>query len=173
MSRERARDRTYGARRLAGSGRGASDPFGRNLYGIDPGLDTGGAVVIDATMPARLTGEERRRTVLHVLPGRGRGAKPALPPRHTDASRGRFATSVKPQRRTTRAISRPRILDASSRVCPESLQATEDFSPKSGEAGGLKNRCRHLKKNAIGQVFACRILTVCGEVAEWPKAAVC
>jgi hypothetical protein len=41
-----------------------------------------------------------------------------------------------------------------------------DFQVKFDDGGGLKNRCRELKKNAIGQVFACRILTVCGEVAE-------
>ena len=80
---------------------------------------------------------------------------------------------AKPQRRTTRAISAFRILDASPRVCPESLQGIARFSAKFGEGGGLKNRCRELKKTAIGQVLACRILTVRGEVAEWPKAAVC
>jgi glutamate synthase domain-containing protein 2 len=47
------------------------------------------------------------------------------------------------------------------------------FRAEIGEGGGLKNRCRELKKNAIGQVLACRILTVYGEVAERLKAAVC
>jgi hypothetical protein len=47
------------------------------------------------------------------------------------------------------------------------------FPAEFGDGGGLKNRCRERKKNAIGQVLACRILTACGEVAEWPKAAVC
>ena len=45
------------------------------------------------------------------------------------------------------------------RECAQShCIATGDFSPKSGEGGGLKNRCRQSKKNAIGQVFTCRIL---------------
>jgi hypothetical protein len=56
---------------------------------------------------------------------------------------------------------------------PRVIASDGEFSPKSGEGGGLKNRCRQSKKNAIGQVFACRILADCGEVAEWPKAAVC
>jgi hypothetical protein len=48
-----------------------------------------------------------------------------------------------------------------------------DFPREFDEGGGLKNRCRERKKNAIGQVLARRILTVCGEVAERLKAAVC
>ena len=47
------------------------------------------------------------------------------------------------------------------------------FQASFGEGGGLKNPCTSFKKNAIGQVFTCRILTVCGEVAERLKAAVC
>ena len=48
-----------------------------------------------------------------------------------------------------------------------------DFPVEFDDSGGLKNRSRQFKKNAIGQVFARRILTVCGEVAERLKAAVC
>ena len=48
-----------------------------------------------------------------------------------------------------------------------------DFRAEFDEGGGLLNRCRQSKKSAIEQLFACRILTVCGEVAERPKAAVC
>jgi putative ABC transport system permease protein len=39
-----------------------------NLRAIDPGLRVDGLVVVDATMPTRLTPEERRRTVASVLP---------------------------------------------------------------------------------------------------------
>jgi hypothetical protein len=38
--------------------------------------------------------------------------------------------------------------------------------PNPATAAVWKNRCRQFKKNAIGQVLARRILTVCGEVAE-------
>jgi len=40
------------------------------------------------------------------------------------------------------------------------------FSVEIDDGDGLRNRCRHVKKSLIEQVFACRILTVCGEVAE-------
>lgn len=39
-----------------------------NLHGIAPGLRAEGVAVIDATMPGRLTGDERRRAILSVLP---------------------------------------------------------------------------------------------------------
>ena len=39
-----------------------------NLRAIDPGLDTRGLVLIDATMPARLTAEERRRAIDAMIP---------------------------------------------------------------------------------------------------------
>ena len=39
-----------------------------NLRSIDPGANTRGAVVIDATMPLRLTAEERRRVIVDMLP---------------------------------------------------------------------------------------------------------
>jgi hypothetical protein len=38
---------------------------------------------------------------------------------------------------------------------------------------GLKNRRLAECKILIGQVLISRTLTGCGEVAEWPKAAVC
>ncbi len=41
------------------------------------------------------------------------------------------------------------------------------------DGGGLKTVIGQFKKRAIKQVFACRILTVWGEVAERLKAAVC
>ena len=39
-----------------------------NLRGIDPGLNPDGVAVIDATMPSRLTPDERRRAILAILP---------------------------------------------------------------------------------------------------------
>jgi putative ABC transport system permease protein len=39
-----------------------------NLRGIDPGLRRDGIAVVDATMPVRLTPDERRRAILSVLP---------------------------------------------------------------------------------------------------------
>jgi predicted permease len=39
-----------------------------NLRGIDPGLRSEGVAVVDATMSGRLTVDERRRTILAVLP---------------------------------------------------------------------------------------------------------
>jgi hypothetical protein len=41
------------------------------------------------------------------------------------------------------------------------------------EGGGLKSRCRFERKSRIQQVLISRTLTVCGEVAERLKAAVC
>ena len=41
------------------------------------------------------------------------------------------------------------------------------------EGDGLKRRCRFRRKSWIRQVLISRTLSVCGEVAEWPKAAVC
>jgi hypothetical protein len=41
------------------------------------------------------------------------------------------------------------------------------------EGGGLKNRRLGQCKMWIRQVLISRALTDCGEVAEWPKAAVC
>ena len=48
-----------------------------------------------------------------------------------------------------------------------------DFSVRFDEGDGLKNRCRFARKSWIRQVPISRTLSVCGEVAEWPKAAVC
>jgi hypothetical protein len=39
--------------------------------------------------------------------------------------------------------------------------------------GGPKNRCRFRRKSWIPQVLISRTLSVCGEVAERLKAAVC
>ena len=39
-----------------------------NLRGIDPGLRSEGVAVVDATMPGRLSVDERRRAILSVLP---------------------------------------------------------------------------------------------------------
>jgi putative ABC transport system permease protein len=39
-----------------------------NLHGIDPGLRPDGIAVVDATMPGRLTVDERRRAIVSVLP---------------------------------------------------------------------------------------------------------
>lgn len=48
-----------------------------------------------------------------------------------------------------------------------------DFRAEFDEGGGLKNRCRFERKSWILQVLISRILSVCGEVAERLKAAVC
>jgi hypothetical protein len=47
------------------------------------------------------------------------------------------------------------------------------FLAKSDDGGGLKNRRLAECKISIGQVLISRTLSVYGEVAEWPKAAVC
>ena len=81
--------------------------------------------------------------------------------------------NAKSQRRTTRAIGARRILHTCLRVCPESLQEIANFSPEFGECDGLKNRRLAARKRSIGQVLISRTLSVCGEVAERLKAAVC
>jgi hypothetical protein len=48
-----------------------------------------------------------------------------------------------------------------------------DFWLEFGEGGGLKNRRRFDGKSWIRQVLISRTLSVCGEVAERLKAAVC
>ena len=48
-----------------------------------------------------------------------------------------------------------------------------DFPVEFDEGGGLKNRCRFQGKSWIRQVLISRTLSVCGEVAERLKAAVC
>jgi hypothetical protein len=48
-----------------------------------------------------------------------------------------------------------------------------DFPGEFDEGGGSKNRCTFERKSWIPQVLISRTLSVCGEVAEWPKAAVC
>ena len=65
----------------------------------------------------------------------------------------------------------------SSQVCPEFvalvIEDQEGFPSKSAEGGGLKNRRLAECKMSIGQVLISRTLSVCGEVAERLKAAVC
>jgi hypothetical protein len=83
---------------------------------------------------------------------------------------------AKPQARTTRAISARPILDVYSRVCPRVGICHREigrFPVEFNEGGAWKNRCRYERKNSITQVLISRTLSVCGEVAEWPKAAVC
>ena len=53
------------------------------------------------------------------------------------------------------------------------MKGIASFSPKFGKGDGLKNRCRFERKSWILQVLVSRTLTVCGEVAERLKAAVC
>jgi len=63
------------------------------------------------------------------------------------------------------------------RTVPElrtlAITKSADSSRESDEGGGLKNRCRSERKSWIGQVLISRTLSVCGEVAEKLKAAVC
>ena len=47
------------------------------------------------------------------------------------------------------------------------------FTVEFDEGDGLRNRYRFERKSWIPQVLISRTLTVYGEVAEWPKAAVC
>jgi hypothetical protein len=79
--------------------------------------------------------------------------------------------------RTTRAISAPRDSQCLFASVPKlggfDIVNQAIFRSHLTEGDGLKNRCRERQKNAIGQVLACRMLTVCGEVAEKLKAAVC
>jgi hypothetical protein len=62
-----------------------------------------------------------------------------------------------PHRRTTRAISAARILEASRRVVPNRsgsvIAKTGDFAVEFDEGDGLKNRCR-LKKKKLDLVNA-------------------
>jgi hypothetical protein len=53
------------------------------------------------------------------------------------------------------------------------LQKIASFPPEIGKHGGLKNRRLHERKSQIRQVLISRTLSVCGEVAERLKAAVC
>jgi len=47
------------------------------------------------------------------------------------------------------------------------------ISAEFDDSNGLKNRCRFERKSWILQVLISRTLSVCGEVAERLKAAVC
>jgi hypothetical protein len=53
------------------------------------------------------------------------------------------------------------------------MAITGDFPIEFDDSGVLKNRCRFKGKSWIRQVLISRTLSVHGEVAEWPKAAVC
>ena len=53
------------------------------------------------------------------------------------------------------------------------LRKSAAFPCEFDEGDGLKNRCKSERKSSIRQVLVSRTLTFCGEVAEWPKAAVC
>jgi hypothetical protein len=53
------------------------------------------------------------------------------------------------------------------------MQKTGDFSPGLGEGGGLETVVGSKEKVGIAQVLISRTLRGRGEVAEWPKAAVC
>lgn len=53
---------------LLASGAGLLIRSVTNLRGIDPGLATDGVAVVDATMPVRLTADERRRAILAAVP---------------------------------------------------------------------------------------------------------
>jgi hypothetical protein len=75
--------------------------------------------------------------------------------------------------RITRAISVRWILDTYLRVCPKSLQKIASLPPEFGKHGGLKNRRLPEKNTSMTQVPISRTLSVCGEVAEGLKAAVC
>jgi hypothetical protein len=48
-----------------------------------------------------------------------------------------------------------------------------DFPVEFDKGGGLKNRRLHERKGSIRQVLLSPTLSVCGEVAERLKAAVC
>jgi hypothetical protein len=84
--------------------------------------------------------------------------------------------AVKPQQGTTRDISAPKFSRRLSRMCPNSLALivkNAQLSAESVEGGGQKNRYRVERKSRIAQVLTSRTLSVCGEVAERLKAAVC
>ena len=69
------------------------------------------------------------------------------------------------------------VLSMSLRECAQTSCAvvakSADSPAEFGEGDGLKNRCRFERKSWIPQVLTSRTLSVCGEVAERLKAAVC
>ena len=101
--------------------------------------------------------------------------RPLVPDKHTrivirdDALR----ISNKAQRAPT---ARRSFVDV-SHECAQTLWAliakNAAFSAKSIDGGGLKNRRLGQCKISIGEVLISATLSVRGEVAEWPKAAVC
>jgi len=84
-----------------------------------------------------------------------------------------------PQQAQRRTRGRRRLLDSRRRpsTVPElrslAIPKLARFPREFDEGGGLKNRHMRERKSWISQVLISRTLSVCGEVAEWPKAAVC
>jgi predicted DNA binding CopG/RHH family protein len=85
----------------------------------------------------------------------------------------RFETATTHNARHQLALDSRCFCASVPRVLWSVIAKSGDLAVGFDEGGGLKNRCKELKKNADWQVLACRILTVCGEVAERLKAAVC
>jgi hypothetical protein len=76
---------------------------------------------------------------------------------------------------TTHNERHPRAPDSKglSPSVPEVVAEDREFSRKYGIYGGLKNRRLRARKSSSTQVLVSRTLSVCGEVAERLKAAVC
>ena len=110
--------------------------------------------------------EER---LLQEVPAGGRlGANP-------DAVHSTFAYLTW-RRGTTRAIGALRNCRRFSRVCPNYFGCAYKIGNlfRGFETcGGSKNRRLHQCNISISEVLISVTLSVCGEVAEWPKAAVC
>jgi hypothetical protein len=82
-----------------------------------------------------------------------------------------FSAGWRPRFSLALNIARPGSTERGG-VCPESSQKIADFSKHSVSATVCKAVVGSARKSAIGRVLPCRILTVCGEVAERLKAAV-
>jgi len=69
------------------------------------------------------------------------------------------------------------VFSMSLRECAQSpcvlIVKSGGLSVEFDEGDGLKSRCRFRRKSWIRQVLISRTLSVCGEVAERLKAAVC
>jgi hypothetical protein len=65
------------------------------------------------------------------------------------------------------------LLASEPKVRGSLIVESGDFPVEFAEGDGLKNRCGFERKSWIRQVLISRTLTVCGEVAERLKAAVC
>ena len=75
--------------------------------------------------------------------------------------------------RHQRALDSQCLFESVPKVLGSLIVQSGDFPVEFDEGGGLKNRCRFGRKSWILQVLISRTLSLCGEVAEWPKAAVC